>query len=122
MPDKNLGNLLKLYNPWWDDHSSRWRENLPDYQRPVVSEVLSDIKELPQIISITGPRRVGKSTVLKQVIRYLLDKLDIDPSNILYFSFDDPEVYGSEDLQRVIFDNIRSKADTAESNQYPIYP
>jgi len=52
MPDKNLGNLLKLYNPWWDDHSSRWRETLPDYQRPVVSEVLSDIRELTQIISM----------------------------------------------------------------------
>jgi len=121
MPDKNLGNLLKLYNPWWDDHSSRWRENLPDYQRPVVSEVLSDIRELTQIISITGPRRVGKSTALKQVIRYLLDKLDIDPSNILYFSFDDPEVYGSEDLQRVIFDRLIEKLKIDSRDKTPWY-
>ena len=86
---------------------------MPDYQRPVVREVLSDIEELSQIISITGPRRVGKTTALRQVICYLLDKLDIAPAHILYFSFDDPEVYGSEDLQRVIFDKLieRMKVD-----------
>ncbi|PKL51550.1 MAG: hypothetical protein CVV37_05930 [Nitrospira bacterium HGW-Nitrospira-1] len=121
MPDKNLGNLLKLYNPWWDDHRGRWREDLPDYQRPVVQEVLSDIKELPQIISITGPRRVGKTTALRQVICYLLDKLDIAPSHILYFSFDDPEVYGSEDLQRVIFDRLIEKMTVDSKNRTPRY-
>ena len=40
-----------------------WRDDLPDYRRTVVSEVLSDIAELPQIFSITDPRRVGKTTI-----------------------------------------------------------
>lgn len=121
MPDRNLGNLLKLYNPWWDDHRGRWREDLPDYQRPVVREVLSDIRELPQIISITGPRRVGKTTALRQIICYLLDKLDITPSHILYFSFDDPEVYGSEDLQRIIFDKLIEKIKMDSKDRAPRY-
>lgn len=121
MPDKNLGNLLKLYNPWWDNRRGNWREDLPDYQRPVMREVLSDIKELSQIISITGPRRVGKTTALRQVICYLLDKLDIAPSQILYFSFDDPEVYGSEDLQRVIFDRLIEKMKVDSRDKTPKY-
>ncbi len=109
MPDRNLDNLLKLYNPWWDDRQGHWREDLPDYKRPVVRELISDIDELPQIISITGPRRVGKTTALRQTICHLLDKRDIAASRILYFSFDDPEVFGSEDLQRVIFDKLIEK-------------
>lgn len=109
MPDKNLGNLLKLYNPWWDQHQGVWRDDLPDYQRSIVKEVLADIKELPQIISITGPRRVGKTTALRQVICHLLDKQEVPLERILYFSFDDPEVFGSEDLQRVIFDRLIEK-------------
>ena len=106
MPDKNLGNLLKLYNPWWGDPQGSWRDDVPGYRRPIVRDVISDIDELPQIVSITGPRRVGKSTALRQVICHLIDKQGIDPKHILYFSFDDPEVFGSDDLQRVIFDRL----------------
>jgi predicted AAA+ superfamily ATPase len=60
---KNIGGLLAPYNPWWKEVRGRWRDDLPDYRRTVVSEALSDIAELPQIISITDPRRVGKTTI-----------------------------------------------------------
>lgn len=106
MPDKNLEHLLKLYNPWWENRQGHWRRDLPDYRRPIVKEILSDLAELPQMVSVTGPRRVGKTTSLKQVICTLLDDQGIDPRNILYFSFDDPEVFGSIDLQRIIFDRL----------------
>jgi len=112
MSDRNLENLLKLYNPWWDEPKGLWREDLPDYRRPIVKEILDDFSELPQMVSITGPRRVGKTTALRHIICNLLDKQGVDPLDIIYFSFDDPEVFGSEDLQRVIFDRLveRTKA------------
>lgn len=116
MSDRNLENLLRLYNPWWDEPRGRWRKDLPDYRRHIVGEILTDIKELPQIISITGPRRVGKTTALRQVICHLLDKRDITPAHVLYFSFDDPEVFGSEDLQRVIFDRLIEKMQVVPSD------
>jgi len=106
MFDKNLTNLLSIYNPWWDDASGHWRDDIPSYHRPIVGEIFADLKELPQMISITGPRRVGKTTAAKQIICHLLDNENIAPKNILYFSFDDPEVYGSTDLQRIIFDKL----------------
>ena len=113
MPDRNLEALLKLYNPWWKNPEGQWRNDLPDYQRPIVSEILSDIAELPQMVSITGPRRVGKTTALRQVICNLLDVQKVGPAHILYFSFDDPEVFGSEELQRVIFDRLVERTKTS---------
>ena len=69
-----------------------------------MGEVLADLRELPQMISITGPRRVGKSTAVKHVISHLIRDEHIEPNRILYFSFDDPEIFGSEEAQRVVFD------------------
>jgi len=106
MSDKNIDHLLKLYNPWWEAPQGGWRRDLSDYRRPIVKDILSDLSELPQMVSVTGPRRVGKTTSLKQVICNLLDEQAIDPLNILYFSFDDPEVFGSIELQRIIFDRL----------------
>lgn len=106
MPDKNLEHILTLYNPWWHSPLGHWRRDLPDYRRPIVKEILSDLADLPQMISVTGPRRVGKTTALKQVISTFLDEQGVDPRCIFYFSFDDPEVFGSVELQRIIFDRL----------------
>jgi uncharacterized protein len=96
--------LLRPYNPWWGEaHPSTG--TLPDFERPIVSEVLADLAELPQIVSITGPRRVGKSTALRQVIRQLLRRA-VPPDRIVYFSFDDPALFIDLDRQRRIFDEI----------------
>ena len=68
MADKNRENLLKIYNPWWDDTRGPWRDDLPDYERPIVKDVLKDLVDLSQMISVTGPRRVGKTTAARQVV------------------------------------------------------
>jgi uncharacterized protein len=120
MPDKKLEQVLQLYNPWWEDAKGRWREDIPEYRRPVVREMLSDLAELPQMLSLTGPRRVGKTTAMRQLICSLLDDQGINPKHILYFSFDDPLVFGSADLQRIIFDRLveRTKAKPGSSTKW----
>lgn len=102
MDGTRLEAVLADYNPWWK--TDDWDGDLPDYRRPIVAEVLSDLKDLPQIISVTGPRRVGKSTVLRHVISHLIREEGIDPQRIVYFSLDDPEVFTSPDAQRVVLD------------------
>ena len=106
MVDKKLTDILIPYNPWWIDVKGNWREDLPEYRRVIVERVLSDIEDLSQIISVTGPRRVGKTTALRHVICHLLDSKDIEPKKILYFSLDDPEVFASQELQSEIFDKL----------------
>lgn len=103
MDRARLDTILKPYNPWWEP-GTEWEPFLPDYQRPVVAEVLADLRQLPQMISITGPRRVGKSTAVKHVISHLIRGERIDPKRITYLTFDDPEIVASEEAQRMVFD------------------
>jgi len=108
MDDTGLQSLLSPYNPWWT-HQATWEVALPTYQRTIVAEIISDLHDLPQMISITGPRRVGKSTALMQTIRHLIREKGVPPARILYFSFDDPEVFASPEAQRVVFDLLVAK-------------
>lgn len=79
-------------NPWW---GGKELEEVKQFQpRELFQEVLQ-YKNDKQIISIVGLRRVGKTTLLYQLIRNFL--LETEPQRILYFSFDellgqDPEI------------------------------
>ena len=86
----NLSDLIALQNPWWHDPSFIPQEyHLP--RRMIASSLLRDVTSLKQITSLTGLRRTGKSTLLKQCIGELL-KTGVSPQRILYFSFDQPTV------------------------------
>lgn len=61
----------------------------PKYERELFPEVLQRVLHGDQIVSIVGMRQVGKSTILRQVIRTLLGQ-GVNPKHIFYVSFDDP--------------------------------
>ncbi len=42
---------------------------LPEFHRDVFDDLYAGILRLQQMISVTGPRRVGKSTLLRQCIK-----------------------------------------------------
>ena len=77
--------LMEIFNPWWK--SGAVPANLVGKRRRVFYETE---KKLPlrQIIIIQGLRRVGKTTLMYQIIDSLIKK-GTNPLNILYFSFDD---------------------------------
>lgn len=77
--------ILYRYNPWWEDKFS-----LPDIiERPKVLVLMREYFSLPQVIFLAGLRRVGKTTLLKLFIKYLLDKEKVSPTRIFYVSLDD---------------------------------
>lgn len=92
--------VLAPYNPWWTSPQSAFG-GIPTFRRPVFSTLLTDIKTVPQMLAITGPRRIGKSTLLKQLIRQLIEE-GVQPDRLVYYSFDDPALanpqYKIEDL------------------------
>lgn len=80
--------ILRPYNPWWSDPKSGF-SNLPDFHRPIFYTLADELLTLPQILSITGPRRIGKSTLLYQLLRGLLAQ-GVPSQRLIYYSFDDP--------------------------------
>ncbi len=98
--------ILSPYNPWWKNGEVKTQ----DFKRPVFHKILKDLLTLKQIISITGPRRVGKTTILKQLIQNLILEQNIEPSRIIYFSFDDP-LLAEPHLRAHFFDRLIQWAD-----------
>ena len=84
--------ILHAYNVWWDQPAQAFA-GLPEFRRDVFDDLYADVKQLPQMVSVTGPRRVGKSTLLQQCIQQLIKDAP-DPqaqaSRIVYFSMQDP--------------------------------
>lgn len=66
-------------------HEHRWMH------RKLYERLVKDVHESRQILAITGLRRVGKSTLLKQLVAHLLES-HISSTRILYFSFDQPAI------------------------------
>jgi len=77
--------LLILLNEWWKTGKVS-SDRLKEYKR----EIFDEIKRLlsyRQIIILSGLRRVGKSTLIFQLIDILLK--EVEPEKVLYFSFDE---------------------------------
>ena len=76
---------LPTLNPWWKNG------RVPAFSlgrtRHFFNEALSYL-EIRQILLITGLRRVGKTTLMHQLIDHLLNQ-GVSPYQILYFSFDE---------------------------------
>jgi hypothetical protein len=88
-------------NPWWIDAQYLPEESLWPH-RNLLSIVTKDLsKNLIQLI--TGIRRVGKSTILKQIISQLLQK-EVPPDHILFFSFDKHAIVKNSDALESLID------------------
>ncbi|CAG0977261.1 hypothetical protein METP3_01861 [Methanosarcinales archaeon] len=69
-------------NRWWkEDYEIEY------YERDIYKEISKYIP-LPQIIALTGLRRIGKTTLMQKVVLdFINDGFDV--RNIIYFSFDE---------------------------------
>lgn len=90
----NIDQILLPYNPWCSNEESAF-SSLPNFKRPLFFTLIEDLNTIPQILSITGPRRIGKSTLLQQVIQKLIND-DVNPKQLIYYSFDDPALISSK--------------------------
>jgi predicted AAA+ superfamily ATPase len=77
---------MSLLNPWWRDGTVR-----PELAREVRRDAFAqcwDLMDTRQVVAIGGLRRVGKTTLMYQMIQELLSG-GVDPMDILYFSLDE---------------------------------
>jgi predicted AAA+ superfamily ATPase len=83
MEDQDILKDMSLFNPWWTGPSPELEKGL--IQREVFHKLLDALDD-NRILALVGPRRIGKTTAMKQVIWHLLDT--VEPVRILYFSMD----------------------------------
>ncbi len=95
-------------NKHWEDG---YRFAAETYQRKLFFNLVKYLKD-EQILSIIGLRRTGKTTILKQIIRYLIKQKNVNPRNILFISFDEALITSKLTLNKyldVFLDNIDNK-------------
>lgn len=81
------------FNPWWRD--GKVPSGFLGRRRKIFNEIIKYLDKR-QISLFTGLRRVGKTTLMYQIIDEIL-KQGENPYNILYFSFDEMK-YDFENL------------------------
>lgn len=84
----NIQEAIAFWNPWWQEKD--------DPFEAVEREGLAFVRDLlkrKEILTISGVRRSGKSTVLQLLIRGLL-RDEIPPFNILHLNLEDPAFTG----------------------------
>ena len=81
---------LRQYNPWWRMPSAIREESKPQ-KRLAYYEALRMLKHgsIRRFVVLSGVRRVGKTTILYQIMENLIDE-GVNPRNILYATFDNP--------------------------------
>lgn len=79
--------VLQGFNPWWTQRASA----VPPFRRLAFDSCCRYLfdERIQRAILISGPRRVGKTTVLSQLAHDLVAR-GFDPRGILYLSLDHP--------------------------------
>ncbi|MFZ5819261.1 MAG: ATP-binding protein [Chloroflexota bacterium] len=84
--------FFEKHNPWWFDLGSLEADKVLaefDAQKYQFRHpYLDEFSHQDGVIIIRGPRRIGKTTLLKLLVRELLLKQNVSPKNVLYFPCD----------------------------------
>lgn len=88
IPKEELIAILSQFNPWWRGEKI---PDLPEWRRGTFQELMQWIETppAPRAVMLSGPRQVGKTTLLLQAIQQLISS-GVPPANILYTTFDHP--------------------------------
>ena len=93
---------LAAQNPWWSGQpfdSGRERQKyLTEIQRYL---------KTGEILVLSGVRRAGKTTLLYQTIRLLLEEKKVTGKNILFVNCDEPSIAGRKDALSDAVDTYR---------------
>jgi hypothetical protein len=77
--------ILYRYNPWWEND---WDPGELINRDSILSKLKFQLSK-KDIVFLTGLRRIGKTSSLKLLIKFLIEDKGIDPRKIFYISLDD---------------------------------
>lgn len=95
--------ILYRYNPWWEATDDEQMDVLFSsfFERKDHFRAIKEQLDNKQIIFLTGLRRIGKTSLMKLCIQFLIQQHKIDPKHILYVSMDDYLLSGKSVLEVV---------------------
>lgn len=86
--------IIEILNNW-----NFWNKDIDiGIRRAGYLEKLKNLEKTGQIVAVAGVRRSGKSTLMLQYIKHLIDG-GLDNKNALYINFEDPRFYTELSLQ-----------------------
>ncbi len=99
-----LFELLTTLNPWWTGQKFETGKPRHSYFSKIQRYLETD-----EIMVLSGVRRSGKTTLLFQTIKYLIDDLSVPPRNILFVNCDEPEISSLENPLLKVVDTYRKE-------------
>lgn len=100
--------VLAAYNPWWKSGEIN-KQMAKTYKRFAFYEAMKrlDQQNLRRTVILTGTRRVGKTTILYQMIEALLQR-GISPQRLLFVSMDHPmlKLSGISEVLECFHENV----------------
>lgn len=91
-----MKDILFEWNPWWEK---------PYVFQKIKRDLLTKIKpwiNRKEIIAIIGARRSGKTTLIFEIIDYLVNEKSINPNNIFFIKADDDRIEKQNLINRSI--------------------
>jgi predicted AAA+ superfamily ATPase len=87
-----MDSIFYLFNPWWENKKFFTGTNRDKY----LAQIKNNLKNR-QAVLLVGSRRVGKTVLLHQTIKYLLDT-GAEPHRLVYLPLDHPSLQGKKIL------------------------
>ena len=80
-----LEQILYRYSPWWE---SKFILKGVKRREKIFTQLTKSL-EIKEIVLLTGMRKIGKTTLMRMLIKHLLSEKKVSPKKILYISLDD---------------------------------
>lgn len=87
--------MMREFNPWWEGKPVE----VPDYKRHIFLKIQKYMRT-KQIVAIVGLRRVGKTVLMKQIIKEIIP--ETEKENAFYFMFDEISAQNTETLEELL--------------------
>lgn len=98
--ETELLRILYVHNPWWTTGQVP-AVKAPAFKRRDYQNLLEDL-DSPKIVAVVGARRVGKTTLMYQLVQHVIVKAG--PERAMYLSLDDPYLKITAESLKTIFD------------------
>ncbi len=103
-PPEEIQQRMRLDNPWWDPQEAKTGLRWSDHPQRIYLEPLYQLirkTEVNRAVVLMGPRRVGKTVIIHQIIYRLMKQEKLSAKKFLYLPLDTP-VYSGLALEKLL--------------------